>query len=93
MMSVAAAVSQATFVLMLSGLVKSPYRCHRSHAHLKGAAAGFQQMASRYGAETMEINLQETGSNFDHHIYGPAGEAVPALVRDLIQKAQHTSSI
>ena len=56
-------------------------------------AAGFQQMASRYGAETMEINLQETGSNFDHHIYGPAGEAVPALVRDLIQKAQHTSSI
>lgn len=56
-------------------------------------AAGFQQLASRHGADTLEINLEKTGSNFDQHIYGPASETVPSLVRELIQTIRHSSSV
>ena len=40
-------------------------------------AAGFRQMAQAAGAETVELNLESTGGNFDRGIYGPATEVVP----------------
>lgn len=50
-------------------------------------AAGFVEVASSVGARTIEINLQPSKiqSAFDEHLYGPASEAVPALVRQLVK--------
>jgi NAD-dependent deacetylase len=47
-------------------------------------AAGFVDRAWR--AETIEVNLQgsEISSNFKNHYVGPASEAVPRLVKDLL---------
>lgn len=47
-------------------------------------AAGFVDRAWR--AETIEVNLQgsEISSNFKKHYVGPASEAVPRLVNDLL---------
>lgn len=49
-------------------------------------AAGFVAEAARYGAETVEINLQpsEVAGLFDHQILGPASETVPRWVADLL---------
>lgn len=48
-------------------------------------AAGFVRDA--WKAETIEVNLQgsEISSNFKQHYVGPASEAVPRLVNDLLQ--------
>ncbi|MBW3138473.1 Sir2 family NAD+-dependent deacetylase [Ferrimonas balearica] len=45
-------------------------------------AAGFVEMASHGGADTLEINLEpsEVHSQFSHHQTGRAGELVPKLV-------------
>lgn len=50
-------------------------------------AAGFVQIAKMYGADTLEINLEETSNNFlfDRHITGKAGTALPALVEELLK--------
>ena len=40
-------------------------------------AAGFYQAAKAGGARTVELNLERTGSSFDHGHYGPATEIVP----------------
>ena len=40
-------------------------------------AAGFYQAASAGGAQTVELNLERTGGNFDRGVYGPATEVVP----------------
>ncbi|MDO8907160.1 MAG: NAD-dependent protein deacylase [Pseudohongiella sp.] len=47
-------------------------------------AAGFYQLASNAGARTVELNLDETGSSFDEHRYGPASQLVPAFVSELL---------
>ena len=49
-------------------------------------AAGFVQIAKMYGADTMEINLEETSNNFlfDRHITGKAGTELPKLVEELL---------
>lgn len=47
-------------------------------------AAGFNQLASRAGAHTIELNLETTGSLFDEHRYGPASTLVPAFVGELL---------
>jgi len=49
-------------------------------------AAGFSQAACMQGAETVEINLEPTGSRFDHHIVGPASTAVPRYFSQLAQR-------
>lgn len=48
-------------------------------------AAGFVELASRAGAETVEINLERSAvhSAFDDAIYGPATTAVPQWVSAL----------
>ena len=50
-------------------------------------AAGFVRMANYAGAETIEINLEPAvnQSAFKTHIYGSAGEKVPAWVQTFIQ--------
>jgi NAD-dependent deacetylase len=40
-------------------------------------ASGFYQTAKIRRAHTWELNLEETGSSFDTHVYGPATETVP----------------
>ncbi len=49
-------------------------------------AAGFVAEASAGGARTVELNLEPSAgaSLFDDSIHGPAGEVVPAFVRDLL---------
>ncbi|WP_238365819.1 NAD-dependent deacylase [Mesobacterium pallidum] len=49
-------------------------------------AAGFVQIARQYGAETVEINLEQTDVawDFDDHLVGPASQMVPAWVASLI---------
>ncbi|MDP3516531.1 MAG: NAD-dependent protein deacylase [Pseudohongiella sp.] len=49
-------------------------------------ASGFNQMAKRYGAKTLELNLEATGSSFDEHRYGLASESVPSLVNEILKK-------
>jgi len=46
-------------------------------------AAGFVQEANAAGATTIEINLEPSAleSQFDHHIYGKAGDVLPGFVR------------
>lgn len=48
-------------------------------------ASGFYQTAKRRQALTVELNLEETGSHFDKHIYGPATEVVPGFLNSLLQ--------
>lgn len=49
-------------------------------------AAGFVQEALQAGAHTVEINLEPSSvhTSFDEHIYGKAGEVLPALVDRLL---------
>lgn len=51
-------------------------------------AAAFVQDAARAGAWTVELNLEVSavGSDFDEHRQGPATEAVPAWVAEIIAK-------
>jgi NAD-dependent deacetylase len=49
-------------------------------------AAGFYQTAKRYQARTIEMNLEETGSMFDAHLYGPASETVPRYLQQLLDQ-------
>ena len=53
-------------------------------------AAGFVQVAKFAGADTIEVNLEETSNNylFDRHIYGKAGEVLPHLVQELIKQKE-----
>jgi NAD-dependent deacetylase len=50
-------------------------------------AAGFVELAARAGAETIEINLEQSAvhSAFDDARYGPATEQVPAWVEQLLK--------
>lgn len=50
-------------------------------------AAGFVQIAKMFGADTMELNMEQTSNNrlFDRHIYGPAGTTLPILVKELLE--------
>lgn len=50
-------------------------------------AAGFVDIARRFGARTLEINLEATKSEnlFDEHRYGMAGSLVPELVKELLK--------
>jgi NAD-dependent deacetylase len=48
-------------------------------------AAGFHQLASRAGAHTVELNLEQTGSRFDEHRYGRASELVPQFVDEILR--------
>ena len=47
-------------------------------------ASGFYQTAKIRGAYTVELNLEQTGSRFDRHLYGPASEVVPAFFQALL---------
>lgn len=53
-------------------------------------AAGFVQVAKFAGADTIEVNLEETSNNylFDRHIYGKAGDVLPHLVQELIKQKE-----
>lgn len=48
-------------------------------------AAGFYQTARSRKAQTVELNLDETRSSFDKHIYGKATQIVPAYFEQLLQ--------
>jgi len=52
-------------------------------------AAGFYQLASQAGAETIEMNLEATGSPFDQLLVGKASEVVPKWV-DAIRNTSTT---
>ncbi len=54
-------------------------------------AAGFHQTAKEGHAHTVELNLEETGSHFDEHIYGPASEVVPRYLEALLQRQMQLS--
>ncbi|MEX2131697.1 MAG: Sir2 family NAD+-dependent deacetylase [Pseudohongiellaceae bacterium] len=47
-------------------------------------ASGFYQTAKLHRAHTVELNLEQTGSSFDEHIYGPASEIVPRYLDELL---------
>jgi NAD-dependent deacetylase len=47
-------------------------------------ASGFYQTAKMKKAYTVELNLEETGSGFDQHIYGKASEILPQYFNDLL---------
>ncbi len=51
-------------------------------------AAGFVDIALYAGAETIEVNLEETqrSPSFHERLTGPAGEILPAFVKNLIAK-------
>lgn len=48
-------------------------------------ASGFYQTAKIRRARTVELNLEETGSSFDEHVYGPASIIVPEYLDALLQ--------
>ncbi len=50
-------------------------------------AAGFVRIASAGGAQTLEINLETTGSVFDETRQGEAGKQVPAWVDEVLRQA------
>ena len=52
-------------------------------------AAGFVAEASRFGAQTIELNLEKSavGSQFDDFRIGPATQTVPAWVAEMLAKA------
>ncbi|MBT71602.1 MAG: NAD-dependent protein deacylase [Gammaproteobacteria bacterium] len=47
-------------------------------------ASGFYQTAKIRKAHTAELNLEETGSTFDKHVYGQATETVPSYFEALL---------
>ena len=47
-------------------------------------ASGFYQTAKLHQAHTVELNLEETGSQFDLHRYGPATEVVPRFLDEIL---------
>ncbi|MFW2588029.1 NAD-dependent deacylase [Sagittula sp. SSi028] len=47
-------------------------------------AAGFVQLATDFGAETIELNLEPTSHHFQSRRLGPATETVPAWVAELL---------
>ena len=49
-------------------------------------AAGFVEVARSAGAETIEVNLEETASSsvFSRSLIGPAGEVLPELVESIL---------
>ena len=47
-------------------------------------AAGFYQTAKIRRAHTVELNLEQTGSSFDTHVYGPATQVVPQYFEGLL---------
>lgn len=51
-------------------------------------AAGFVEIAARSGAETLEINLEESqvASQFEQGLYGKASEQVPVWVDSILEK-------
>ena len=50
-------------------------------------AAGFVELALSAGAETIEINLDETAGSrrFSLRIHGRANESVPGLIGELVR--------
>jgi len=54
-------------------------------------AAGFVQLASMYGAHTLEINLEPSAveNNFAEKRYGKASVQVPALIAELLALDNH----
>lgn len=51
-------------------------------------ASGFYQTAKIRRAHTVELNLEETGSSFDTHVYGPATETVPQFFNQILEQSQ-----
>lgn len=51
-------------------------------------AAGFVQMANQSGANSLEINLEASNvaTDFDQHIYGKAGDVLPAWVEQFLSE-------
>jgi NAD-dependent deacetylase len=51
-------------------------------------AAGFVQMAKQSGAQTLEVNLEESllASDFDQGVYGKAGDVLPAWVKEFLAR-------
>ena len=49
-------------------------------------AAGFGELARRFGARTIEVNLESTGAEgvFEECLRGPAGEVLPPLVQAIL---------
>lgn len=47
-------------------------------------AAGFVAEARAMGIETLEINLEPTGGQFDDGLYGPASDVVPRWVETIL---------
>lgn len=47
-------------------------------------AAGFSQLASEYGAECIELNLEPTSNVFHQRRLGPATRTIPAWAEELI---------
>ncbi|KAA9008263.1 NAD-dependent deacylase [Histidinibacterium aquaticum] len=47
-------------------------------------AAGFVEMATAYGARTVELTLEPSGAPFDERRLGPATETVPHWVTELL---------
>jgi NAD-dependent deacetylase len=50
-------------------------------------ASGFYQTAKIRRANTVELNLDATGSNFDEHRYGPASAVVPKFFEEILTTA------
>ncbi|MGJ8688170.1 MAG: Sir2 family NAD+-dependent deacetylase [Gammaproteobacteria bacterium] len=48
-------------------------------------AANFYQSAKSQGAHTVELNLEQTHSNFDQHLIGAASSVVPDYVQRLLK--------
>ena len=80
-----------------------PYRTDEIYERIGGAdlfaaigtsgqvypAAGFVMDAKAAGARTVEVNLERTDGSglFDRHVIGPASEAVPAWVDEVLREA------
>jgi len=56
-------------------------------------ASGFYQTAKRFQAQTVELNLEETGSQFDQHLYGPATTTVPEFLGHLLSNGLPATSV
>lgn len=50
-------------------------------------ASGFYQTAKQHNAQTVELNLEATGSRFDSHHFGPATEVVPRFLEELLAQS------
>ncbi len=56
-------------------------------------ASGFYQTVKTRRARTVEVNLEETGSSFDEHIYGQASMVLPQYLDTLLRSVrQHQST-